>query len=204
MLPDTLDPAAWLTNEHPAWLHAWQPVATAPDPAAAGDLLPVQLGGRAYVVTTGGSGPLAYVDECVHGAPLSVGRRTEAGITCRHGVEHTEAGGGLDPLPVAERFGLLWLAPLGPVGPLPEVPEWDDPAYTVVTMPVQRWYASAAQMADNFLDVAHFPFTHPASIGDPDDREVRTYEVEREPTSFRVEHRHAARSLAYSMDPGGA
>jgi phenylpropionate dioxygenase-like ring-hydroxylating dioxygenase large terminal subunit len=207
MLPDILDPAVWLTNEHPAWLQAWQPVTTVAAHEAAGGLLAVRLGGAPYVVVDGPDGVVAFADECGHGAPLSIGRLTAGVLTCRHGVAYRLGGGSLEggtleALPTATRFGLVWLAPHGPVGPLPEVPEWDDPDFTVVPMPVQRWNASAAQMADNFLDVAHFPFTHPGSIGDPDDREVLTYEVAREPWSFRVEHRHAARSLTYSMQPG--
>jgi phenylpropionate dioxygenase-like ring-hydroxylating dioxygenase large terminal subunit len=210
-LPDVLDASAWLTNEQPGWLRAWQPVGTVEALAHAGGVLPVRLGGRPYVLIEAEGGPAAFADQCPDGhAPLSVGRRTVDALRCRHGASYllsrerlgAPSGGcgtGLEPLPVEVRYGLIWLAPLGSVSAVPDVPEWDDPAFTVVAMPVQLWRASAAQMADNFLDVAHFPFTHPGSIGDPDDRVVMPYEIDRGPWHFSVQHRHAAKTLSYSM-----
>ena len=216
-LPDVLDAAAWLTNDESGWLHAWQPVSTVEALAQAGGVLAVRLGGRPYVLVEAEDGPAAFVDQCPDGhAPLSVGRRCTGAagaaevLRCRHGASYllsadrlgAPSGGcgtGLVALPVEVRYGLIWLAPLGSVSAIPDVPEWDDPEFTVVAMPVQAWRASAAQMADNFLDVAHFPFTHPGSIGDPDDRAVLPYEVERGPWHFSVQHRHAAKTLTYSM-----
>jgi phenylpropionate dioxygenase-like ring-hydroxylating dioxygenase large terminal subunit len=210
-LPDVLDAAAWLTNEETGWLRAWQPVATVDALAQAGGVLAVRLGGKPYVLVDAEGGPAAFADQCPDGhAPLSVGRRTDDVLRCRHGVTYllsadrlgAPAGGcgtGLAALPVGVRYGLIWLAPLGSVSDVPDIPEWDDPEFTVVPMPVYQWRASAAQMADNFLDVAHFPFTHPGTIGDPDDRVVLPYEVERGPWHFSVEHRHAAKTLTYSM-----
>jgi phenylpropionate dioxygenase-like ring-hydroxylating dioxygenase large terminal subunit len=210
-LPDVLDAAAWLTNEETGWLRAWQPVSSVEALAEAGGVLAVRLGDRPYVLVEAEGGPAGFVDQCPDGhAPLSVGRRTPAALRCRHGVSYllgeqqlgAPSGGcgtGLIALPVEVRYGLIWLAPLGSVSAIPDIPEWDDPEFTVVPMPVQSWRASAAQMADNFLDVAHFPFTHPGSIGDPDDRVVLPYEVERGPWHFSVEHRHAAKTLTQSM-----
>ena len=53
-----------------------------------------------------------------------------------------------------------------------DVPEWDDPTFVVAPLPDQSWNAGAGQMVDNFLDLAHFPFTHLGTFGDPDDIEV--------------------------------
>jgi phenylpropionate dioxygenase-like ring-hydroxylating dioxygenase large terminal subunit len=210
-LPDVLDAAAWLTNDEIGWLRAWQPVSTVDALAEAGGVLAVRLGDRPFVLVEAEGGPAAFVDQCPDGhAPLSVGRRTPEALRCRHGVSYllgreqlgAPSGGcgtGLIALPVEVRYGLIWLAPLGSVSAFPDIPEWDDPEFTVVPMPVQAWRASAAQMADNFLDVAHFPFTHPGSIGDPDDRVVLPYEVERGPWHFSVQHRHAAKTLTQSM-----
>jgi vanillate O-demethylase monooxygenase subunit len=50
-------------------------------------------------------------------------------------------------------------------------------------------------MADNFLDVAHFPFTHAATIGDPDDRVVAPFSVQRHAWSFTTVFVHSSQSL---------
>jgi len=50
-------------------------------------------------------------------------------------------------------------------------------------------------MADNFLDVAHFPFTHLGTIGDPEDIEVGSYSVERDGWSFSAIHHHRSKVL---------
>jgi phenylpropionate dioxygenase-like ring-hydroxylating dioxygenase large terminal subunit len=204
-LPDTLDSRVWLTNEHPAWRRAWQPVGWVSD-LPAGVPVPVRLGGLDLVLVLTPAGPHAYADSCPDGgAPLSVGRLDGDTLVCRHGATWLLDGadGGLSPLPTEERYGLVWIAPQGSVQDLPSVPEFDHPDFTVVQVPVQTWNASAAQMADNFLDVAHFPFTHRGSIGDPDDRLVAPYEVDREAWRFSVLHRHVTKTLTDSVDANG-
>ena len=194
-LPDTMDGRLWLTNEHPAWLRAWQPVADVTEFEGGQGVLPVTLGGRFYAITRDLRG---FEDRCVHGAPLSVGSLDDGVLKCRHGNAHTAPS-----LPVREHYGLIWLAPNGSVEPLPEVAEFEDPTFGCARIPVQEWNASAAQMADNFLDVGHFPFTHRNSIGDPDDRLVAPYEVLRDQWHFEVTHRHMAKSLAHSFNHEG-
>jgi phenylpropionate dioxygenase-like ring-hydroxylating dioxygenase large terminal subunit len=109
-----------------------------------------------------------------------------------------------DPEPggIAEHFGLVWLAPEMPITPLPDLPEWETEGFEAVAVPPSDWKATAAQMADNFLDVAHFPFTHVATIGDPDDRVVAPYTVERDGWRFSVVHEHTAKALGDSMNAG--
>lgn len=97
---------------------------------------------------------------------------------------------------VEQRYGLVWVALDDPLAPIPEIPEWDDPRFGKVMMATQVWNASAAQMADNFLDVAHFPFTHLGTIGDPDDIEVHPFDVQRDGWSFSSVHHHRSKVLA--------
>ena len=80
-----------------------------------------------------------------------------------------------------------------------DVPEWDDPGFVVAPLPDQSWHAGAAQMVDNFLDLAHFPFTHTGTFGDPDDIEVPTYTVERDGLGFTCDYVHSTKRLADSM-----
>jgi len=97
---------------------------------------------------------------------------------------------------VAERYGLVWVALNQPLAPIPEIPEWDDDRFGLAVLPAHTWNASAAQMADNFLDVAHFPFTHLGTIGDPDDIEVGAYTVDRDGWSFTTVHHHRSKVLS--------
>ncbi len=93
---------------------------------------------------------------------------------------------------VTEAYGMLWASIEAPVAPLPTVPEYDDPAYGLARLPVSTWNASAGQMADNFLDVGHFPFIHTATIGDAQDLVVGDFEVVRDGWGFTSTHVHSA------------
>jgi vanillate O-demethylase monooxygenase subunit len=97
---------------------------------------------------------------------------------------------------VTERYGFIWVVLDEPLTPIPEVPEWEDDRFGLAVLPTQIWNASAAQMADNFLDVAHFGFTHIGTIGDPNDVEVGPYSVDRDGWSFEAVHHHKSKVLA--------
>jgi len=86
--------------------------------------------------------------------------RAAAGIDERHGMVF------LRPTAPAERAdGGATRAALDAVGELPDIPEAHDPAFMAGDLPVMRASATAGLLADNFLDVAHFPFVHAATFG---------------------------------------
>lgn len=208
----------WFGNDHPALRRCWHPVARIAELHGDGPH-PVRLLGDGWVLVRLDGGWSLLPDRCPHRlAPLHIGALDEIDgggvLRCAyHGWGFDGAGrcleipalgpGAMVPpsahlrpaAAVAERFGLVWAAPEEPLTPLPDVPEWDDPALARVDIAVQDWAASAAQMADNFLDVGHFPFTHTGTIGDPDDRVVAPYEVRRDTWCFTAEHRHRAQAL---------
>jgi len=97
-------------------------------------------------------------------------------------------GGELDADPpawgVAERHGVIWLAPAEPRDELLDVPETTDPAFTAAWLPPARSGSPAGPLADNFLDVAHFPFVHAATFGATEDKEVPPHEVTPRPGGF--------------------
>jgi phenylpropionate dioxygenase-like ring-hydroxylating dioxygenase large terminal subunit len=78
---------------------------------------------------------------------------------------------------VAERHGTVFLRPTAPepgatggdmleaLAELPDVEEAHDPAFMPGDLPVLRAKAAAGLLADNFLDMAHFPFVHAATFG---------------------------------------
>jgi phenylpropionate dioxygenase-like ring-hydroxylating dioxygenase large terminal subunit len=76
-----------------------------------------------------------------------------------------------------ERWGLLWLAPDEPLTELFPDPDEDDRDYVGAWLPPVRTPASAGVVADNFLDVAHFPFVHAKTFGAAEEKLVDRYEV---------------------------
>jgi phenylpropionate dioxygenase-like ring-hydroxylating dioxygenase large terminal subunit len=64
------------------------------------------------------------------------------------------------------------------------------------------WNASAAQMADNFLDPGHLGFLHLETFGTMEDRRVNDYEVVRDGPSFSVQYQHTTKALADSFQSG--
>jgi phenylpropionate dioxygenase-like ring-hydroxylating dioxygenase large terminal subunit len=61
--------------------------------------------------------------------------------------------------------------------------------------------ASAGLLADNFLDVAHFPFVHAGTFGADEAAEVPQYAVARDDWSFTMSYEHP---FANREDPGVA
>ena len=139
----------------------------------------VMLLGEPWVLYRAGGRVRAFVDRCPHRrAPLSLGSCDEGLLRCAyHGwryddegrcVEIPAAGDGAIPrtavltpaADVVERHGMVFLAPEPPITPLPEIPESEDPDFVAGELPGITTRASAGLLADNFLDMAHFPFVH--------------------------------------------
>lgn len=210
-------PAGWLDNEHPALRRGWHPVARVDELAGDGPL-PVRLLGEDWCVARLDGRLAALRDTCPHRlAPLSLGAVVDGSLQCAyHGYRFDGAGrcveipalGRDGAIPsrancgaawgVTEHLGLIWIAPEEPLVDLPVVPEHDDPLFVHCPLPVVEWRASAAQMADNFLDLGHLAFLHLATFADPADVLVGDYDVERDGLGFSVRYRHRTKALADS------
>jgi phenylpropionate dioxygenase-like ring-hydroxylating dioxygenase large terminal subunit len=92
-----------------------------------------------------------------------------------------------DPAPhaVTERWGLVWLAPERPRLDLFDDPDEEDASFVGEWLRPLRTPVAAGLTADNFLDVAHFPFVHAGTFGAGSERVVAGYDVELEPGGFR-------------------
>lgn len=211
-------PSAELDNTHPALRRAFHPVCRSTD-VADGEITRVRLLGEDWAVARIGGEVTAMIDRCPHRfSPLSAGCIVGDTVQCAyHGFRFDGAGtcvsipslGPTATIPpkanvrvahsISERYGLVWLAPDEPLTGIIDVPEWDDPTFVVAALPDQLWQAGAGQMADNFLDLAHFPFTHPTTFGDPDDIEVPAYSVERDGLGFMCDYVHSTKRIADSM-----
>jgi phenylpropionate dioxygenase-like ring-hydroxylating dioxygenase large terminal subunit len=90
-----------------------------------------------------------------------------------------------EPHGVQERWGLIWIAPEEPKTELFADADAEDAAYVGAWLPPVRTPASAGVVADNFLDVAHFPFVHAKTFGAAEEKLVPRYEVTAEPDGCR-------------------
>ena len=90
-----------------------------------------------------------------------------------------------EPAGLVERWGMVWLAPEPPLVPLFDDPDAEDAGYVGAWLEPARTRVNAGFVADNFLDVAHFPFVHTGTFGADADRVVEAVEVVPEPGGFR-------------------
>jgi phenylpropionate dioxygenase-like ring-hydroxylating dioxygenase large terminal subunit len=191
-----------LVSEVPALKEYWYPVARTPDVGT--DPVSFRLFGEDHVLWRGGEGTIhAALDECPHrGGRLSQGWIQEGCLVCPyHGWRFDSAGACVEipqkdpdlPIPprarvrsvlVEERYGLAWVCVGMPRAHLPELPECDDPEWTLIHEIFDLWETSAPRLIDNALDVSHLSFVHKGTIGDPEHPRLSDFAVQRDGTSL--------------------
>jgi phenylpropionate dioxygenase-like ring-hydroxylating dioxygenase large terminal subunit len=208
--------AGEFTNAHSALAGFWHPVALSCDigeePVAA------RLAGQGWALTRLGGAVVAFADACPHRrARLSAGSVSDGTLQCTyHGWRFSREGRCVDipalgdaaqiperaalrrPAEVAERDGLVWLAPLPPRAPLPELAPGDGlpgDAIATVRLPALQVEANAAILIDNFLDEAHLPFVHAATIGGAGPESIPRADVVRDGLSFTAVREHTFTNL---------
>lgn len=178
--------------------------------------------GERYVAYRPANGDVrVFLDRCPHRfAPLSLGACEGDTLRCAYHGWVFDAEGicveipalGADatlpsraklqgPASVAESHGMVFVAPETPLTPLPTIASACDPAFQRGDLPVLESRASAGLLADNFLDMAHFPFVHVGTFGADEAREVPNYAVTREGYTFSAAYEH---DFANREDPGVA
>ena len=177
-------------------LGQWYVVADGAD--LGGEPMAVTLLGQSFVLWRDEDGrPAAAADRCPHReAPLSNGRVDRGCIVCPYHGWTFGADGAcelipsaapgtpippkarLDTVEVREHYDVIWLCPGVPTGEPPLIAEDADPTYRRLTAGIETWTASATRMADNFCDVAHFPYVHAGTIGGDTDPVVDTVDIE--------------------------
>lgn len=209
-----------LRNLEPALRRAWHPLCRSSEVNRKPSSFTL-LGERyvAYRLTNGDV--RVYLDRCPHRfAPLSLGTCEGDAIRCGyHGWLFDEAGGcveipslGVDalipgrarlrgPALVAESHAMVFVAPETPLTPMPSLASDSDHSFVRGDLPVLEVRASAGLLADNFLDMAHFPFVHAGTFGAGEAREVPNYSVVRDGFTFVAAYEH---EFANREDPGVA
>jgi phenylpropionate dioxygenase-like ring-hydroxylating dioxygenase large terminal subunit len=208
-----------LSNVDSALRAGWHPVARSEE-VGAGPVA-ARLLGEDWVVVRLGSGEVAaFVDRCPHRmAPLSMGHVVDGELQCCYHGWRFGADGACTRIPAlgvdatlpprarvetaacAERDGLVWVSPDAPVVAIPAWPEFalaDGVTVGLAHMPTIQTPASAGLLCDNFLDEAHFPFVHTATIGTAEPEVIGTYEVSVEGWSFSARREHRFSNL---LDP---
>jgi vanillate O-demethylase monooxygenase subunit len=209
-----------LGNDHPALRRCWHPVARSSEVAEQPHR--AVLLGEPWVLFRDEAGRLsAFADRCPHRrAPLSLGSCEAGTIRCSyHGwrfdaqgrcVEIPALGDGATlppraalqaPAGLAEAHGMIYLAPEEPLSSLPTMAEDAEAGFMAGDLRVIRTRGAAALLADNFLDMAHFPFVHAGTFGAQEAAFVEPYEVVRHELGHEVVITHA---FANREDPGVA
>jgi phenylpropionate dioxygenase-like ring-hydroxylating dioxygenase large terminal subunit len=208
-----MDQRAEFTNVHPALLDFWQPVALSDEVTR--EPVGVRLAGQGWVLARidgpAGDTVTAFPDTCPHRrARLSAGQIVDGTLQCRyHGWRYAADGTctlipALDegasiparatlqrPAAITEHDGIIWLAPQTPRAPRPEnppLPAGED--VTTVIMPVMEVPSNAAILIDNFLDEAHFPFVHAATIGGAGPEPIARPDIGRQGLAFTAVREH--------------
>jgi phenylpropionate dioxygenase-like ring-hydroxylating dioxygenase large terminal subunit len=114
----------------------------------------------------------------------------------------------VDSYPAEERHGWVWVflgdLPAAERPPLPELPELGQPGWRAVRGEF-TWRAHFTRVVENAVDVAHTPFVHRATFGDPDRPVMPRYEVVAGPHAVEATVRLPApgRGVAGWMGGGG-
>ncbi len=151
-----------------------------------------------------------FLDQCPHRrAPLTTGWCEGDRIRCGyHGwmfdgegtcVEIPALGEGAAipprarltaPAEVVESHHMIYVALESPQSEPPAVAVDGDADFQRGDVPILRARASGGLLADNFLDVAHFPFVHRGTFGADEERVVPAYEIERQGDGFVAQYEH--------------
>ena len=178
----------------PVLVNDWHAVATVRDLENKNPLA-VRLLGEDVVVWRLHGEIHAWQDLCIHrGTKLSMGKLQQDCLVCPyHGWQYDKRGQCVlfpahpeqTPPPkarvttylVKEKYGLIWVSLGDPQHDIPAFPEWEDASYRKIPAGPYNFNAAAPRAIENFLDVAHFPFVHSGTLGDPKYPEIAEYEA---------------------------
>lgn len=180
----------------PVLYHAWHVVALA-DHVKAGQPLQVHLLGEAIALWRFEDKIVACQDQCPHrGVSLSKGWiDCDGAIVCPYHAMSFDSQGHCTRIPadlkittfpqtanlrsykVVEKYGFVWVALGDPTQEVPVFPEWDQPDANTFQCGPYFINASGPRILENFVDIAHFPFTHRGLLGDPEHPEVSNYDL---------------------------
>lgn len=137
----------------------------------------------------------AWLDQCPHrGAALSLGTVRDETLSCpyhgwvfegtgtcsrypAHPDRQPSAGARARAFTCIEQDGCIWVSPGEPVQPPPRFAEIDHAEYRSALAGEWTIEANAYRVIENFLDMAHFNFVHPTTLGNGGDASIAPYQV---------------------------
>ena len=182
-----MEKKTFLDNE--TWRYFWHPVCSVAELDASdkgrGALLKTTLLGVELVVAKTSSGVVAFNNRCPHrSAKLSLGWVKDDAIQCPyHGWTYGAKDGMCVAIPAAPngpippnaqatkydcevRYDLVWVRLDGSADTsIPGHLVFDDPEFKCVLGPSYIWKTHSARRVENYVDLAHFPFVHPETLG---------------------------------------
>lgn len=158
------------------------------------------LGQNFVLYRTLAGAPVVMSDVCVHrGGSLAGGKLQGDCIACPyHGWEFKQDGAcvripanlpgtpvpkkaRVDSYPTREKYGWVWAflgdLPEAERPPLPTLPNADDASLKAIYGDF-KWQAHYERVVENGLDIAHAPFVHSTTFGNPDEPQVADFETQ--------------------------
>ena len=83
-----------------------------------------------------------------------------------------------DKLKTCVQYGYIWASLGQSMQNFFEIPEYHEPDRRNIHAATIRVKVSAPRVIENFLDLAHFPFVHPGSLGEEPYTEIKDYDVD--------------------------
>ncbi len=184
-----------MTDKRESVVNEWFPVASKAE-ITPGSITPFELVDDRYVLVCDLEGNVtALPDTCPHrGAQLSLGTFDGERLACPYhgwqfGTDGTcllqpahpdrtpPAAAGLSTFNVQEAYGLWWVC-LGPEPRnLPYYPAYEQYPDRSTLCDARTVNAAGPRLVENFLDLAHLPYVHEGSLGEPTFAEVAEHEV---------------------------
>ena len=93
------------------------------------------------------------------------------------GCEYRTSSSASNRLKTCVRYRYIWVSLGNPIHDFFEIPEYHEPDRRNIHAATIRVKVSAPRAIENFLDLAHFPFVHPGSLGEEPYTEIKDYEV---------------------------
>jgi phenylpropionate dioxygenase-like ring-hydroxylating dioxygenase large terminal subunit len=138
---------------------------------------------------------LVWQDRCPHrSVRLSGGQIVDNTVVCAyHGLVFNNAGqcitapahphytppkqACVKTFKTVEKYGLVYTCLGEPSREIPTFPEWDDANYRLCLTGPYHCQTSGLRAIENFLDVSHFPFVHPGTLGDISQTTIEDFTV---------------------------
>ena len=180
----------------PVLYNAWHVVALA-ESLDTKNPLQVNLLGEPIVLWRDGAHIIACQDRCPHrGVSLSMGEVSyHHTLVCPYHAMEFDREGHCTKIPadlkvttfpqgtnlktyaVQEKYGFVWVALGKPTQEIPTFSEWQQADTMTFHCGPYTINSSAPRVMENFVDIAHFPFTHQGLLGDPAFPEVSDYKL---------------------------